>query len=63
MAIVSGMAVSGPDTKSSAAVRSPGDVEDEIRKVTRALHLLELVRSRGSSGRTWRAPLGGKEWT
>jgi hypothetical protein len=55
------MAVSGADTTDNVAVRLPKHVEYEVKKVTRALHLPELVRSRGSSGRTWRAPLEGKE--
>jgi hypothetical protein len=46
MAIVSGMAVIGSDTTNNVAVRSPRQVECEVKKVTRALHLIELVRSR-----------------
>jgi hypothetical protein len=43
------MALSGSDTTNNAAVRSPKQVEYVVNKVTRALHLLELVRSRDST--------------
>ena len=47
MAIVSGMAVRGSDATNSVVVRSHKPLEYEVNKVTRALQLLELVRSRG----------------